>query len=43
MLFQKWIIFVFTDSWSRDQVMQRAYTIAFYGLGFNFTSVRFNE
>ena len=23
--FQKWTVFVFTESWSRDQVMQRAY------------------
>ena len=43
MLFEKWTIFVFTDSWSHDQVMQRAYTIAFHGLGFNFISVRFKE
>ena len=27
-IFQKWTIFVFTDSWSRDQVMQRAYHVA---------------
>ena len=25
-IFQKWIVFVFTESWSRDQVMQRAYS-----------------
>ena len=24
-IFQKWTVFVFTESWSRDQVMQRAY------------------
>ena len=42
-MFQKWTIFVFTEGWSRDQVTQRAYTFAFYGLGFNFISVRFKE
>ena len=24
-MFQKWTAFVFTESWSRDQLMQRAY------------------
>ena len=24
-IFQKWTVFMFTESWSRDQVMQRAY------------------
>ena len=24
-MFQKWTIFVFTESWSHDQLMQKAY------------------
>ena len=24
-IFQKWTVFVFTESWSRDQLMQKAY------------------
>ena len=28
-IFQKWTVFVFAESWSRDQVMQEAYCTAF--------------
>ena len=27
-IFQKWTVFVFTESWLRDQVMQRAYWLS---------------
>ena len=31
-IFQKWTVFVFNESWSHDQVMQRAYCSIYFVL-----------